>query len=357
MHNPDTPKKTTIAIPDAHGGAEHQVEVFDRSVEQFAARLRKMSKERTKWSKRSKVMCYRVYDADLPDYCFAIDVYQAVALPKRALQRFVHIAEYQAPKKVDPEKAAMRYADALAVLPFALAVEPCNVFGKVRRRDKGGAQYADKRQPFVCYSQEGGHKFELDLNGYLDTGLFLDHRVTRGMIQQQADGKRFLNLFSYTGSATVYAAAGGAAFTTTVDLSQTYLDWARRNMALNGFSGTQHSYVRSDTLDFLRRAAKTKRYWDLVFVDPPTFSNSKSMGQRTWDVQRDHVELLDAIYRVLAPGGRIVFSNNLRSFKPDQSQLMQKGIALQDITQSTIPEDYARNPKIHRCYVIDKPAE
>ena len=188
----------------------------------------------------------------------------------------------------------------------------------------------------------------------MDTGLFLDHRDTRAMVRKMAAGKRFLNLFAYTGSATVQAAAGGAVETVTVDLSQTYLDWAERNMEQNGFTGRAHSFERGDVMNWITDCRRSPRRFDLIFVDPPTFSNSKSMGKRTWDVQRDHVELLVGVSRLLTKDGTAVFSCNLRSFKPDMEQLGKYGVALEDITAQTIPHDFERNPRIHKCYLVKR---
>ena len=196
--------------------------------------------------------------------------------------------------------------------------------------------------------------FVVDLVGYLDTGLFLDHRLTRELVGKKAEGKRFLNLFAYTGSASVHAAGGGAKSTATVDLSQTYLDWAARNMAANGFEGEQHTFERGDTMAWITEARRTGRRFDLVFVDPPTFSNSKAMGKRTWDVQRDHVELLIGVSRLLSEEGEAVFSCNLRSFKPDEEALAKYGVTLEDITAQTIPHDFERNPRIHKCYLVKR---
>ena len=354
----------TLTIPDAFGGADHAVLVYDQGSQQFAARLRKVAKERRKWARKGNVACYRVYDADLPDFALALDAYVALdglsscaALDQMEVQElakrtYLHVAEYQAPANVDPLKAEMRFEDALTLAAVVMGVPDDHVFAKVRRRDKGGSQYAENRAPFVFHTQEDGLWFEVDMNGYLDTGLFLDHRVTRQLVGRLARGKRFLNLFSYTGSATVHAAAGGAACTVTVDLSQTYLDWAKRNMAANGFGGKNHAYQKGDTMRWLKEAAAAGLKFDLVFVDPPTFSNSKSMGRATWDVQRDHAELLRRCRAVLAPGGAIVFSCNLRSFRLDVAALEAGGLAVRDISAQTIPHDFERNPKIHCCYVL-----
>lgn len=341
----------TVIVPDSAGGSEHCVEVFEQASEQFAARLRKAAKERRKWARREGVSCYRVYDADLPDYAVAIDVYEGAG--DAAGNTYLHIAEYAPPKTIDPAKAQRRYDDVLALTPVVMGVRPDHVFSKVRRRDKGGSQYRDAgRRSYVTQVEEGGLAFEVDLAGYLDTGLFLDHRLTRALVGAKAEGKRFLNLFAYTGTATVHAAAGGARTTATVDLSQTYLDWAQRNMERNGFEGPEHTFERGDVLPWITEARRTGRRFDLVFVDPPTFSNSKAMGMRTWDVQCDHVELLIGVSRLLSEEGEAVFSCNLRSFKPDEEALAKYGVILEDITAQTIPHDFERNPRIHKCYLV-----
>lgn len=343
----------TVIVPDSAGGAEHVVEVLEPSSEQFAARLRKTAKERRKWAKREGVSCYRVYDADLPDYAVAIDVYPGAGDADGNL--YLHIAEYAAPSTIDPGKAQRRYDDVLALAPVVLGVRPDHVFSKVRRRDKGGSQYRDSgRRSYVTQVEEDGYRFEVDLAGYLDTGLFLDHRLTRELVGAKAQDKRFLNLFAYTGTASVHAAAGGARTTATVDLSQTYLDWAARNMAANGFEGPEHTFERGDVMAWITEARRTGRRFDLVFVDPPTFSNSKAMGKRTWDVQRDHVELLIGVSRLLSEEGEAVFSCNLRSFKPDEEELAKYGVRIEDITAQTIPHDFERNPRIHKCYLVKR---
>jgi 23S rRNA (guanine2445-N2)-methyltransferase / 23S rRNA (guanine2069-N7)-methyltransferase len=221
---------------------------------------------------------------------------------------------------------------------------------KVRRRQKGQAQYeklATERQFHEV--GEGGLHFLVNFTDYLDTGLFLDHRLTRARLRDLAYGKHFLNLFAYTGAATVYAAAGGAASTTSVDMSRTYLDWARKNLALNGYSDARHRYIQADCLTWLDQAAQDRQRYDLIFLDPPSFSNSTRMAH-TFDVQRDHPALLEATARLLAPRGALIFSNNLRNFKMDRAAL--PGLRIEDITHATIPEDFARNPRIHNCWKI-----
>lgn len=369
----DTPS-TTITIPDASGGTEHEVAVYDKGAFQFASRLRKVSKERRKWARSENIACYRIYDADLPEYSAAVDIYvdldglevdsdatRITYPPMKELdpdeirrRTYVHVAEYAAPKTIDPVKAEQRFKDLIAVIPASLGIPADHIFSKVRKRDKGGSQYAENRKPFLFHTQESGLCFEVDMNGYLDTGLFLDHRTTREMVERLSAGKRVLNLFSYTGSASVHAAAGGAAATVTVDLSQTYLEWARRNMTLNGFTQRNHMYQRSDTMAWLKGAAEKGYRFELIFVDPPTFSNSKSMGKTVWDVQRDHLELLHRCGRVLAKGGLIVFSCNRRSFKLDEEGLRGDGFVFKDVSAQTIPRDFQRNPKIHKCYLLKK---
>lgn len=349
----DTPPAApvTIVVPDMFGGAEHVVDVHDETSSQFASRLRKVYKERRKWARREGISCYRVYDADLPGYAAAIDLYAGAGEDEG--KTFVHVAEYAAPSSIDELKARHRMSDILAITPVVLGVPPERVFSKTRRRDRGGSQYRDAGdRSFVATVEEDGSLFEVDLAGYVDTGIFLDHRDTRHMVGEMAAGGDFLNLFAYTGTATVHAAACGARTTCTVDMSATYLDWARRNMANNGFSGRAHRFERADVMQWITSARRDRRLFDLVFVDPPTFSNSKSMGRRTWDVQRDHVELLIGVSRLLREGGRAVFSCNLRTFKPDFESLEKYGVEIEDITAQTIPHDFERNPRIHKCFIV-----
>lgn len=356
--------------------------------EQFARRLRKVAKLRRKWAQREGVTCYRVYDADLPDYSAAIDLYEGSATTPG---RWLVIAEYAAPREVDPALAEARLLDILTLAPRILQVDPDNVFAKARIRSRGGSQYgkqaggsspgkggkprggrggsasnrpsqgagsgtpSDIRTRRLPLIEEGGLTFAVNFNDYLDTGIFLDHRITRGLVREHARGKRFfLNLFAYTGTATCYAADAGVEETVTVDLSNTYLDWAERNMEQNGFVGPDHHYVRADVMGWIRDMRQTRNRWDLIFCDPPTFSNSSKMGRRTWDVQRDHVELLVGLSRLLSREGEAIFSCNLRTFRPDIEELARAGVVLTDITGETIPEDFARNKKIHHCYLVKR---
>lgn len=356
--------------------------------EQFARRLRKVAKLRRKWAQREGVSCYRVYDADLPDYSAAIDLYEGSAATPG---RWLVIAEYAAPREVDPALAEARLLDILTLAPRILQVNPDNVFAKARIRSRGGSQYgkqaggsnpgkggkprsgrdgsasnrpdqgagsgapADIRTRRLPLIEEGGLTFAVNFNDYLDTGIFLDHRITRGLVRDHARGKRFfLNLFAYTGTATCYAADAGVEETVTVDLSNTYLDWAERNMEQNDFVGPDHHYVRADVMSWIRDMRQTRNRWDLIFCDPPTFSNSSKMGRRTWDVQRDHVELLIGLSRLLSREGEAIFSCNLRTFRPDIEELARAGVVLTDITDETIPEDFSRNKKIHHCYLVKR---
>ena len=331
------------------------VEVLDAGAEQFAARLAKRAKQQRKWAARNDVHAYRVYDADLPDYNMAIDVYEGAGNDEGTT--CVHVAEYAPPKEIDPTKAARRMSDALRIIPAVFDVSPGNVYVKRRLRAKGGSQYARDEEAIAesrFTTLEGRLKFEVNFADYLDTGLFIDHRLTRQLLRTVVKGKSFLNLFAYTGTASVYAAAGGAKFTTTVDLSNTYLSWAQRNMKLNGLLDERQEFVRADVLSWVDEMRHSKNRWDVIFIDPPTFSNSAKMGKRSWDVQRDHGELLIGVSRLLRRGGVIVFSCNLRAFEPDVALLRKAGVLIADITEKTIPEDFQRNPKVHHCYLLKR---
>jgi 23S rRNA (guanine2445-N2)-methyltransferase / 23S rRNA (guanine2069-N7)-methyltransferase len=321
---------------------------LSEGAQMFANRLNKNRKHLSKWLQREAIHCYRLYDADIPEYAVAVDVYETVA-PRHT--RWVHVQEYEAPKNIDPQKSQHRLNEALQVIPPVLDVSAEQVYLKVRRQQKGSAQYEKlATQQKFHEVLEGGHRFLVNFSDYLDTGLFLDHRITRSMLSELASGRRFLNLFAYTGSGTVYAAAGGATATTTVDMSNTYIDWAGRNMKLNGFASKQHEYIQANCLEWLDKAAGTCQY-GLIFLDPPSFSTSKRM-QGTFDVQRDHVTLLKKTLRLLGPGGILIFSNNLRSFKLDYEAL--SGFTIRDISKATLPKDFERNRKIHQCWRISK---
>ena len=316
----------------------------------FGNRLRKNLKHLRRWAAREGIHCYRLYDADLPEYAAAVDLYGDWA----------HVQEYTPPSTVDSVRARRRLREMAAVIPEVLDIAPEHVVLKSRRPQRGADQYQKLRDGgSLLEVDEGGLRFLVNLTDYLDTGLFLDHRLTRRLIRELAAGRRFLNLFAYTGSATVYAAAGGAASTTTVDLSLTYLDWARRNLDLNGFTGPEHGFVRGDCLEWLTQAGPGRRRgpagpsgagpFDLIFLDAPTFSNSKSMAG-TLDIQRDHPWLIKTATDLLSPEGILLFSTNFRRFKLDPG--VAEAYQVVDITKQTIPPDFARNPRIHTCHRI-----
>ncbi|MGD9126545.1 MAG: bifunctional 23S rRNA (guanine(2069)-N(7))-methyltransferase RlmK/23S rRNA (guanine(2445)-N(2))-methyltransferase RlmL [Planctomycetia bacterium] len=305
----------------------------------FRTRLLKRARHLRRYPTRQGITCYRIYERDIPEIPLVVDRYESA----------LHITEYERPHDRTPAEHADWLDLMCRTAAKALEVDPREVYLKQRQKLHGPSQYervADENRTLVVH--EGGLKFEVNLSDYVDTGLFLDHRITRSMVRDAADGRRFLNLFAYTGSFSVYAAAGGAVSTRTVDLSNTYLDWARRNMTINGFDGPEHDFVRSDILEFLDRDRDT---YDLAVVDPPTYSRSKRTEQ-DWDVQRDHVELLHRLFARMNPGGIVYFSTNFRRFKFDESQF--SGLMIREISKQTIPPEY-RNQRIHRCWRLVLP--
>jgi 23S rRNA (guanine2445-N2)-methyltransferase / 23S rRNA (guanine2069-N7)-methyltransferase len=282
--------------------------------EALANRLRKNVKTLGAWARREGITCWRLYDADIPEYAVAVDLYR----DEESGEDWAVVQEYEAPETVDAAKAQVRLADAVATVGATLAIPPERVVLKVRRRRRGREQHeklgGEGRLHRVA---EGGLSFLVNLTDYLDTGLFLDTRPVRALLRAAADGRRFLNLFCYTGTATVHAAAGGAVATVSVDLSPTYLDWARRNLGENGFAGPRHEFVRADCREWLQRE---RRRFDLIYLDPPAFSTSKAM-RGTLDIQRDHAELIRDAARLLAEGGTLLFCTNLRRFRLDPAAL------------------------------------
>jgi 23S rRNA (guanine2445-N2)-methyltransferase / 23S rRNA (guanine2069-N7)-methyltransferase len=312
----------------------------------FANRLRKNLRELGGWARREEISCFRLYDADMPEYAFAIDLYRRD--PRGEQGAWLYVQEYAAPSTVDRGKARARREEALSVLGEVTGVPEEGIFMRTRRPQKGSAQYEklSERGEFDVV-EEGGLRFLVNFTDHLDTGLFLDHRILRSRIREMAGGKRFLNLFAYTGTATVYAAAGGAASSLTVDMSRTYLDWARRNLELNGLGTAAHVYERADCIAWLEQ--DDSRRFDLIFLDPPTFSNSKSM-EREFDVQRDHAGLVRGALRRLAPGGTLIFSTNLQRFKLDTGALAD--LRVDDWSAATLPRDFARRPRIRSVYAL-----
>lgn len=318
----------------------------DNPADMFANRLRKNLKKLSKWAKQQHVNCFRVYDADLPEYAVAVDIYQGEKL-------WVNVQEYESPKTIDPHKANQRLAGIMAAIPTVLEIPREQVFLKIRRKQKHTDQYEKQGDSgHFQVVEEGSCKFWVNFEDYLDTGLFLDHRPIRLQIQQQAQGKRFLNLFAYTGSASVHAAIGGAVSSVTVDMSNTYLDWAKRNFDLNGIRG-DHKLIRANCLEWLAEQAgkNPKPQFDLIFLDPPTFSNSKKMDE-AFDIQTDHLQLIKHASSLLSPDGILYFSTNFRRFKLDTESLAE--LKITDISSATIGEDFARDSKIHYCWKISR---
>jgi len=307
--------------------------------EDYANRLRKNVKKLEKWARQEGIECYRLYDADLPDYNVAVDSYAD----------WVVVQEYAAPKTIDAQKARQRLFDIIAATIHVLGIAPNKLVLKTRERQKGNNQYQkmNEKGDFIEVSEYNARLW-VNLTDYLDTGLFLDHRIARRMLGQMSKGKDFLNLFAYTGSASVHAGLGGARSTTTVDMSRTYLEWAERNLRLNGLSGRAHRLIQADCLGWLQ---ETDEQFDLIFIDPPTFSNSKRM-EESFDVQRDHMRLMEDLKRLMRKGGTIMFSNNKRGFRMDLDGLAKLGLKAQEITQKTQSQDFARNRQIHNCWLI-----
>jgi len=312
---------------------------IEQKLEPFANRLAKMHKHFGKWARRQGITCYRVYDNDIPGTPLAIDIYENI----------VHVAEYARDHGMEPEEHAAWLDGCIQVISEVLGVTSDLIYLKYRQRQKGLRQYERfSRLGSEYVVRENGLRFLIKPADYLDVGLFLDHRNTRQMVRQESEGKRVLNLFAYTGSFTVYAAAGGAAGTLTVDMSNTYLQWADRNLSINGFSDERHRLLQADVLAWLEQPPREQ--FDLIVLDPPTFSNSKRM-EDTLDIQRDHVMLLNRALRFCAPGGTLYFSTNYRRFKLWEEEI--RASAIQDISAKTVPEDF-RNKKIHQCFRITK---
>jgi 23S rRNA (guanine2445-N2)-methyltransferase / 23S rRNA (guanine2069-N7)-methyltransferase len=330
-----TPRRETAEAPALSEGAQ-----------MVGNRLRKNLKKFKAWRERENVTCYRAYDADLPEYSAAIDVYRS----EPEGETWLHVQEYAAPAEIPEATTRRRLNELLGAVREVFAVPRERIALKTRERGKGGSKYAhiaagrsDQRGEFLVV-REGDAKLRVNLFDYLDTGLFLDHRPLRLRIAAEAEDTRFLNLFGYAGAATVHAAIGRARQTTTVDLSATYLQWCADNLQLNGFVGARHRLVQADAMAWLE--ADTGQY-DLIFCDPPTFSNSARAED--FDVQREHVRLLRAAMARLAPGGTLYFSNNARRFRID-AQAVASFARCEDITTQTIPPDFARNPRIHQAW-------
>lgn len=307
----------------------------------LANRLKKRQKHLRKWARGNEITCYRLYERDIPEYPCIVDWYDGEAV----------VWLYERTRDETAAQQAHFRQDTIDQILDGLSLEPAQLFIKERAVQSGLQSQYERygRHHHVRIVQEHGLHFEVNLSDYLDTGLFLDHRPSRHRVREIASGKRFLNLFAYTGSFTVYAIAGGAPQTTTVDLSQTYCQWAARNLAHNQFTESRlHQIIAHDCLQYLQEAKRRGEQYDMIVCDPPTFSNSKKMQQASFSVQRDHVPLLLACRDVLAPSGELIFSNNARGFTLDNDALSPY-FTIEDITQQSIPEDF-RNRRIHTCF-------
>jgi 23S rRNA (guanine2445-N2)-methyltransferase / 23S rRNA (guanine2069-N7)-methyltransferase len=313
---------------------------YSPAAEQFANRLRKNARRWSRYMRRAGTTCYRVYDADLPDFAVAIDVYE----------RWVHVQEYAPPPEIEEAKAAGRLAEAMRVIPDVLGVEAADVFLKVRARQRGAAQYARHAAQGIEHEvHEGDLSFLVNFTDYLDTGLFLSGREVRRLLGELAPGQRFLNLFGYTGTASVAAGKGGATSTTTVDLNGGYLEWAQRNLVHNKLKSARNAVIEADVLQWVDQ---TDERFGLIYLDPPTFSNSKKMGRATFDVRRDHTDLIRLVARrLLAPGGVVVFACNARRFSMDTDSLARDH-RLTDLSRATLPPDFARSARAHHVWQV-----
>lgn len=343
LYNGALPVTLIVCAPILSARAADDAPLSD-GAQMVANRIAKNMKRLKRWREQAAVTCFRAYDADLPEYAAAIDVYTEEGGDAR---RWLHVQEYEAPEEIPEQDARRRRRDLLSAARQALEVPRERVAMKTRARGKGGARYGrqDARGEFL-WVREGAARLRVNLFDYLDTGLFLDHRPTRLAIARAAEGGRFLNLFCYTGAATVHAGLGGAAETTSVDLSPTYLEWAAANLAGNGLAGARHRLVQADALRWL---AAERGHYDLVFCDPPTFSNSARAAD--FDVQREQVRLVELAIARLAPEGTLLFSNNFRRFRLDPS--LSERYAVEEVpTRDSIPPDFERTPRIHRLWRI-----
>jgi 23S rRNA (guanine2445-N2)-methyltransferase / 23S rRNA (guanine2069-N7)-methyltransferase len=305
----------------------------------LANRLRKNIKRYKGWTKKEGISAYRVYDADIPEYAAAIDIYEDK----------LHIQEYRAPKTIKDEDAKKRFEEIVRATKKVFEADDSRIFIKVRERNRGKQQYQkiqESNENDFFTSREGSAKLRVNLNSYLDTGVFLDHRPLRRMIHENVRSLSFLNLYCYTAVASLQAALGGASESVSVDMSNTYLDWAKQNFQLNGIDQNIHKLERADVQEWLK---KCRRGFDVIMLDPPSFSNSKKM-QASFDVQRDHVDLIKRCAEILKPGGTLFFSNNFRAFKLDEG--IKSEFRVEDIKAQSLDPDFQKRPNIHHCWRI-----
>lgn len=339
LFNVDDASAMTPREPDVPGEVTLRIANEERAA-MLRNRLKKNMKTVGQWARKQGIGCYRLYDADMPEFALAIDVYEGR----------VHVQEYAAPKSVDERSARERLAEALAVIPDAIGVEREDMVCKQRQRQTGTSQYEKQAASGEFFNvHEHGCVLKVNLKDYLDTGLFLDHRPVRNWIQQNAAGKRFLNLFCYTGAATVHAAVGGATRSLSLDMSKTYVNWAQENLALNGADASHHRVEQADCLAWLAGKPTSDQRFDLIFMDPPTFSNSARMAG-VLDIQKDHGRLIRQAMQRLTSEGLLIFSTNFRRFKLDES--LEEEFAIEEVTRDTLDRDFQRNARIHRCWQV-----
>jgi len=313
-------------------------------------RLHKNARHLGRWAKKNDIGCYRVYDADLPEFSFSLDVFQSEITPSLY---WYHLQEYQAPKSIDPNKAEARIEWAKQAVKQVFEIDDERLFCKTRVRQRGKLQYQkldNQREMFQV--REGSASLLINLSDYLDTGLFLDHRITRKRIFDAAKGKSMLNLFCYTGSVSVQAALGGASRVLSIDLSATYLNWARENHAINQLTDeSKYRFIRADVVELLENPTRfdIEERFDLIFLDPPSFSNSKKM-QQSLDIQRDHGHLIEGAMHLLAEDGLLIFSTNRKGF--NLADTTGAKFSVRDISSDTLPRDFKRKPGIHKCWEI-----
>ncbi len=329
-------KLYTLAVDATNQLKDDQLSSLSDGAQMLVNRLQKNHNHLQKWAKRQQISCYRVYDADLPEYAYAIDIYNDHAV----------LQEYAAPAMIAAHKVERRSLDVHLVVPEVLGIPPENLVIKQRKQQKGTDQYQKMNQTQrTMVVSEGRAKFKVNLYDYLDTGLFLDHRLLRLKFAQLPPETQFLNCFCYTATASVHAALAGAS-TTNVDLSNTYLKWAEDNFRRNAIDISKHQFIQEDCLTWLKM---TRDRFDVIFLDPPSFSNSKRMSE-TLDIQRDHESLIRAAMHLLYPGGTLYFSTNFRQFKLSPRIIAE--YTVRDMSAETIDVDFKRNPRIHQCFMI-----
>lgn len=380
-----------VLAGDFSNGEKRTYSVLDEGAQQFADRLKKMYKQRRSAAQAQDVSCYRIYDCDLPDFALSIDMYTEDAGYLSEFGRghhepaqFLMIDEYAAPREIDANKAKRRLYDAIQLASLICNVPYTRIYVHKRTRAKGGSQYSEQAQSLKTAPKarmnssddrdgrgaltripagahlidEGGLCFEVNFTERHDCGIFLDLRDIRSEIREMAKqthgSKRFLNLFAYTGTSTCYAADGGAKFTTTVDMSAPSLAWAQRNMARNGFTGSEHEFVQADVLEWVQDMRHSANRWDLILCDVPTFSNSSRMKRSSWDVQRDHAELIITLSRLLTKNGKAIFSCNLRTFTLDADTLAKARVHVEPLGNASVPFDFARSKHVHHAFIITR---